>query len=228
MTVYKFDPKSKMKKKKIVSRLPQGVRNIKRELNAAFNQWKSESQPTDSVSYFHYRNKKTEYRQALRNFIVDKENEKIAMLCDTLGVNEKQLWQMIKPKRTIRSGSHFILNGRVLSSDIDILDMWYSHFENLGKPSTEPHYDENFKEYIDGKVKHIILQKCLNSSSCIEDIFGFEKVKKVCLNFLCNKLKQEVLITLPMNILNLVGNNFGRYYLTYLCPCIQLIMFHHP
>ena len=39
---------------------------------------------------------------------------------------------------------------------------------------------------------------------------------------------QEVLITLPMNILNLVGNNFGRYYLTYLCPCIQLIMFHHP
>ena len=67
-------------------RLPQGVRNIKRELNATFNQWKSESQPTDSVSYFHYRNKKTEYRQALRNFIADKENEKIAMLCDTLGI----------------------------------------------------------------------------------------------------------------------------------------------
>ena len=33
-------------------------------------------------------------------------------------------------------------------------------------------------------VKHI-LQKCLNSSSCIEDIFGFEKVKKVCLNLPC-------------------------------------------
>ena len=186
MTVYKSDPKSKLKKKKTVPRLPQGVRNIKRELNAAFNQWKSESQPTDSVSYFHYRNKKTEYRQALRNFIANKENEKIAMLCDTLGVNEKQFWQMIKPKRTIRSGSHFILNGRVLSSDIDILDIWVSHFENLGKPSTEPHYDEDFKEYIDGKVKHI-LQKCLNSSSCIEDIFGFEKVKKVCLNLPCNK-----------------------------------------
>ena len=93
---------------------------------------------------------------------------------------------MIKHKRTIRSGSHFILNGRVLSSDIDILDMWASHFENLGKPSTEPHYDEDFKEYMDGKVKHI-LQKCLNSSSCIENIFGFEKVKKVCLNLPCNK-----------------------------------------
>ena len=100
------------------------------------------------------------------------------MLCDTLGVNEKQFWRMIKPKRTIRSGPHFILNGRVLSSDIDILDMWASHFENLGKPSAEPPYDEEFKEYIDGKVKHI-LQKCLNFSSCIEDIFGFEKVKSV-------------------------------------------------
>ena len=106
MTVYKSDPKSKFKKKKTVPRLPQEVRNIKRELNAAFNQWKSETQPTDSVSYFHYRNnKKAEYRQALRNFTVDKENEKIAMLCDTLGVDEKQFWQMIKPKRTIRSGS---------------------------------------------------------------------------------------------------------------------------
>ena len=109
------------------------------------------------------------------------------MLCDTHSVNEKQFWQMIKSKRTIRSGSHFILNGRVLSSDIDILDMWDSHFENLGKPSTEPHYDEDFKEYIDGKVKHIILQKYLNFSSCIEDIFRFEKVKKVCLNLPCNK-----------------------------------------
>ena len=138
MTVYKSDSKYKLKKKKTVPRLPQGVWNIKRELNAAFNQWKSESQPTDSVSYFHYRNKKAEYRQALRNFIVDKENEKITMLCDTLGVNEKQFWQMIKPKQTIRSGSHFILIGRVLRSDIDILDMWASHFENLGKPSTEP------------------------------------------------------------------------------------------
>ena len=129
MTVYKSDPKSKLKKKKTVPRLPQGVRNIKRELNAAFNQWKSETQPTDSVSYFHHRNKKkAEYRQALRNFTVDKENEKIAMLCDTLGVDEKQFWQMIKPKRTIRSGSHFILNGRVLSSDIDILYMWDIHF----------------------------------------------------------------------------------------------------
>ena len=100
------------------------------------------------------------------------------MLCDTLGVNENQFWQMIKPKRTIISGSHFILNGSVLSSDNDILEMWASHFEKLGKPSAEPHYDEGFKEYIDGKVRHI-LKKCLNSSSCIEDIFGFEKVKKI-------------------------------------------------
>ena len=74
------------------------------------------------------------------------------MLCDTLGVNEKQFWQTIKPKRTIRSGSHFIFNDRVSSSDIDILDMLASHFGNLGKPSTEPHYDEDFKEYIEGKV----------------------------------------------------------------------------
>ena len=58
MTVYKSDPKSTLKKKKTVPRLPQGVRNIKRELNAAFNKWKSESQPTDGDSYFHYRNKK--------------------------------------------------------------------------------------------------------------------------------------------------------------------------
>ena len=72
--------------------------NIKRELSAAFNLWKSENQLTDGDSYFYYRNKKrTEYRQALRNFIVDKETEKIVMLCDTLGVNKKQFWQVIKP-----------------------------------------------------------------------------------------------------------------------------------
>ena len=97
------------------------------------------------------------------------------MLCDTFHVNEKKFWEMIKPKRTIRSGSQFILNGRVVSSDNDILEMWAIHLENLGKLSAESYYDEDFKEYIDGKVKHI-LQKCLNSSSSMEDIFGFEKV----------------------------------------------------
>ena len=57
---------------------------------------------------------------------------------------------MIKPKRTIRSGSHFILNSRVLSSDSDILEMWASHFENLSKPSAEPHYDAGFNSILLG------------------------------------------------------------------------------
>ena len=56
MKVYKSDPNSRLKKK-TVPRLPQGVRNIKRELSAAFSQWKSESEPTDGDSYFCYRNK---------------------------------------------------------------------------------------------------------------------------------------------------------------------------
>ena len=65
--------------------------------------------------------------------------------------------------------------------------MWASHFENLGKPSAELHYNEGFKENIDGEVKHM-LQKCLNSLSFIEDIFEFKKVKKkMCLNLPCNK-----------------------------------------
>ena len=58
MKVYKSDPKSRLKKKKTIHMLPQGVRNIKRELNASFNQWKSGNQPTDGDSYFYYRNKK--------------------------------------------------------------------------------------------------------------------------------------------------------------------------
>ena len=46
-----------------MTKLPQGASNInKRELNAAFSHWKSESQPTDGDSYFYYRDKsKIEY-----------------------------------------------------------------------------------------------------------------------------------------------------------------------
>ena len=58
MEVCKFDLKSRLKKKKTVPRLPQGVRNIKREHNAAFNQWKNENQPTDGDSYFYCSNRK--------------------------------------------------------------------------------------------------------------------------------------------------------------------------
>ena len=119
----------------------------------------------------------------------------------------------------------FLNNGRVLSSDTDILGMWASHFENFGKPSPESHYDEDFKEYIDGKVKHI-LQKCLNSSSCIQDIFGFENIKKVCLNLPCNKAGG--IDNTACEHLKFGGKQLWQYYLTYLCPCIQLIMFHHP
>ena len=89
MKICKSDLKSRLQKKKTVPRLPWGFKNIKGELNTAFNQWKSESQPTDGDSYFYYRNEKTGYRQAMRNFIAGKENEKIVTLCDTLSVNEK-------------------------------------------------------------------------------------------------------------------------------------------
>ena len=61
------------------------------------------------------------------------------MLSNTLHVNDKRFWEMIKPKQTIRSGSQFILNGRVVSSDNDIMEMWASHLENLGEPSAESH-----------------------------------------------------------------------------------------
>ena len=44
MKVYKSDPKYRLKRNKNLPRLSQGVRNIKRELKAAFNQWKDESQ----------------------------------------------------------------------------------------------------------------------------------------------------------------------------------------
>ena len=36
----------------------------------------------------------------------------------------------------------------------------FENLENLGKPSTEPHYDEDFKEYIDGKVKIYTPKMC--------------------------------------------------------------------
>ena len=78
------------------------------------------------------------------------------MLFDTLGVNEKPFGQMVMPKQTIKSGSHFIFNGKVVSSDNGVLEMWASHFENLRKSSAEPHYKEGFKEYIDEEVKYIL------------------------------------------------------------------------
>ena len=54
----------------------------------SINQWKSETELTNGDSYLYYRNKKKQ-NIGLKNFIVDKENEKTVMLCDALGVDEK-------------------------------------------------------------------------------------------------------------------------------------------
>ena len=77
-------------------------------------------------------------------------------LCAKLCVNEKLFWQMLKGSRAQRKTICFIENDKLINTSSEILDMWASHFSVLGKPTTDPCFNEEFRQHIELSVKQTL------------------------------------------------------------------------
>ena len=122
--------------------------------------------PSEGIAHDAYRVKRKEYRQKLRNFLEQRQADKIRKLHNAANSNEKLFWKLLKGKRYPSQMGAFLVNDNLLTDKNLICEMWADHFEALGTPSYNAHFDNGFLDTVARGVQEII--------SCTNDYTGYE------------------------------------------------------
>ena len=135
--------------------------------------WKDSGFDKQSTTHVDFKAKRNEYRSAIRKFIQCKENSKIVDLCKASEVDEKLFWKMLKKGKEKGKTTCFLVDGKIVNTDLDITNMWADHFETLGQPTTDDLYDENLRIKVESAVEQIFAE-CVSTLSCTEPLFVYD------------------------------------------------------
>ena len=81
----------------------------------------------------------------------------------------------------------FLIDGKWITDNNDICDMWANHFEDLGKPSVSPCFDHEFSDRVASRVRNVFAS-CQNElPSTLNEPLQYQQVFNVC-----SKLKSGV------------------------------------
>ena len=78
----------------------------------------------------------------------------------------------------------FLVDGKFVNTDLDIINMWADHFDTLEQPTTDDSYDENFRIKVESAVEQIFAE-CVSTLYCTEPLFVYDTVKEVCQGLIC-------------------------------------------
>ena len=77
--------------------------------------------------------RRKEYRKIVRNELLERDT-RITELCTSVDVDEKSFWKLIKGKRSSTQFGSFLVDGKLTSSPVEIINMWFEHFKCLRYP----------------------------------------------------------------------------------------------
>ena len=101
---------------------------------------------------------------ALHKFLNQFEIDRVRKLCLAAETDEKMFWRLLRAQRSSSQMSAFLVNGRLITNENDIRDMWADHFEALGTPTINLNFDNEFADLI---LTHVqtIFQNCTSDST---------------------------------------------------------------
>ena len=132
-------------KRVIHAKLPDDVKAARFCSKNAFDSWKCDKFSNSGAVHDNYRSKLRDYRKLLRKFLNNLETDKIKKLCVAAECNEKLFWKFLKGQRFTTQMNAFLTDGKLITDKNDIHDRWVYHFEDLGKPSVNPSFDQEFR-----------------------------------------------------------------------------------
>ena len=150
--------------------------------STAFEVWKSSDFVNTGEIFCNYRSTRAVYRSELRNFLNEKEREKIKRLCDASETNEKLFWKLVKSQRSSSQMSAFLVDGKMITDKTDILNMWADHFETLGTPSDNITYDKSFFQKVSSQVEELFSIFSGNLEGILSEQLSYEEVFNICDN----------------------------------------------
>ena len=127
------EPTSERKNKSkstVYVKLPSDVQAARHDCKGAFNLWKQQDFSDNGEVHDVCRTKRREYRKHLRKFLNQIEIDKATKLCNAVQSNEKLFWKLLKNRKSSSQMKAFLIDGKMITEENDILEMWAEHFEN--------------------------------------------------------------------------------------------------
>ena len=168
--------------KKVYLKLPDDVKVARSQGKAAFNSWKQLEFPSEGIAHDTCHVKRKEYRQKLRNFLEQREADKIRKLHNAANSNEKLFWKLLKGKRYSSQMGAFLVNDNLLTDKNYIREMWADHFQALGTPSENAHFDNGFLDTVARGVQEILTSCTNDCTGALSQPLEYEEVAHICTN----------------------------------------------
>ena len=99
-----------------------------------------------------YKQAKDIFRTSLNKAYLDYERESYSSLDETCNINHKSLWAKLRRKKKINSIISLNADNNAITNPRTISNAMAVNFSRVFSDTTEDHFDENFKSYVDEKV----------------------------------------------------------------------------
>ena len=138
---------------------------LKKEKVIAYRRWVGAGRPRDPLHplMLLYKSTKKKFATTLKNLAKQYESDEISKAARLAEVDRNAFWQLIRRCRNSNSSTSISIrnaNGTVVNQVEEVLEVWRSHFANLGTPKTKPNFDDDHfrtitaftRVYNDGRV----------------------------------------------------------------------------
>ena len=176
----RLKPCKKKNKRAIYVKLPADIKIAGSQCKAAFDSWKDNKHPGENEIHNVYRSKRKDYRSRLRCFLNQVEADKIKKLCNAASTDEKLFWKLLKGQRSSSQMGSLLVDGNFITDKKQIREMWAGHFEELGTPSENIQFDNDFLTHVTANVQEIFTSCTNDPSGVLSGPLQYEEDARVC------------------------------------------------
>ena len=104
-------------------------------------------------------------------------------------IDQRQFWYLLKKNNNPNRHSNILRDSynAIISDNEGVIKLWEAHFKRLAQPSKSPHYDDNFKTFLENELNSFYSSPEEMSSGVFNKPITPTEVRNVCIRLKCGK-----------------------------------------
>ena len=162
------------------------VKECHSEMSYRRRLWLTDGRPRGMqfTSFRMYKKAKDKFRISLKKAYLKHETEIYSTLDEACNLNERSLWARLRNKKKNSSLVSLNVDGNIITHPEAICNAMADHFSDVFSDTTEEHFDDDYKSYLEEKVSDF-KRNAITSSE--EFCITASLVKKICSSLPNNK-----------------------------------------
>ncbi len=158
------------------------VKEHHKAMTDARHAWIAEGQPRgmEHPSFFIYKKKKDEFRTTMKEAALSHQNEHFSNLDQLYDVDQKAFWSLINKGNKKMQISSLCAGDKCTTDPVQISQLLADHMKQIFSNSREDHFDVQFKQELEGKVRQLKLHHSTTNIDADDLLTCQNELKKVC------------------------------------------------